>query len=97
MSAVRWTVNTGNVATTLSRRTMLQVTAAANHRLKVTTVGIFFEGVSNTAKPIDVRILRQTDAGTPVATPTVQKLNPGDGETLQVSAGADYSAEPTAG
>jgi hypothetical protein len=97
MSGVRWTVNSGNVATTTSTRTILQVTAASNHRLLIKSAGIFFEGISNTAKPIHVRILRQTDAGTAVATPTVQKLNPGDDETLQVSAGANYSSEPTPG
>jgi hypothetical protein len=97
MSGVRFTVNSGNVATTTALRTMLQITAASNHRVQVKSVGIFFEGVSNTAKPIHVRILRQTDAGTAVATPTVQKLNPGDAETLQTSAGANYSSEPTAG
>lgn len=85
------------VANTL--KTVLQLMTGSNQRTKLKKWGIFFDGISPSAEPIQVRLLRQTTAigGTPTAvTPMV--LVAGVAETPRASAA--YSAggtEPTAG
>lgn len=81
--------------TAATARTVLQLVAAANQRVKVTSWGVFFDGVSVTAEPIVVALEKQTTAGTMSAlTPT--KLTPGS-ETLQTTAQHTATAEPTSG
>lgn len=97
MSGVRFSVNSGNIATgTPGPTTMLQVVAAANHRVKVNEIGVSFEGIDPEGQPILVEILRQTTAGTSSAATPV-KINPADDETLQVTAIKAATVEPTAG
>ena len=76
-------------------KTVMQLVAPANQRLKVARVGVFFNGTSTTAQPVQVRVLRQTSAGTMSALTPV-KLNNSDGETIQSTAQQNASAEPTA-
>lgn len=76
-------------------KTVIQVVAAANHRVKIKRWGVFFDGVSATEAPVEVRLLRQTTAGTmsaltPVALDTAA-------ETIQTTAQHTATAEPTAG
>jgi len=74
--------------------TVLQLVAAANHRVLVVEWGISFDGTVNTNEPVTVELLLQTNAGTSSSL-TVQKMNEGDNETLQTTALQDFAAEPT--
>lgn len=77
-------------------KTVLQVVAASNHRIKISGWGVAFKGTSPTDTPVRVRLLRQTTAGT-MSSATVVKNNDADDETLQVTAQYNATAEPTAG
>lgn len=95
MSGVKWACTTAEIAlAAATAKTVLQVVAPTNQRLLVTRVGLFFDGISTTAEPVQVRILRQTTAGTSsVNTPV--KRNFGDNETLQTTARDNFTVEPT--
>ena len=79
-------------------KTVAQLKSLANQRLKLLKWGLFFDGTSPSAEPVQVRLLRQTTVigGTPTAVTPV-RINTGS-ETIQSSFA--YSAggtEPTAG
>lgn len=76
-------------------KTVLQVVAPANHRVVLKRWGVFCDGVSPTAEPVQVRLLRQTTAGT-MSAATPRKMD-GYAETIQSTAQKTASAEPTAG
>lgn len=78
-------------------KTVAQLKSLANQRLKLIKWGVSFDGVSPSAEPVQVRLLRQTTVigGTPTAVTPV-KINIGS-ETIQSTFA--YSAggsEPTA-
>lgn len=76
-------------------KTVVQIVAPANQRLKVVSWGVFFDGTSPSAEPVQVRLLRQTTAGTMTA---LTPVNQGVGsETIQSTAQHTATAEPTAG
>lgn len=76
-------------------KTILQVVAAAQQRGDLRAVAIGFDGVSPTAEPFTVEILRQTTAGTmSAATPVKDSAG---AETIQFTAQKNATAEPTAG
>ena len=83
------------VATTA--KTVIQAVAAANHRIKILRWGVFFDGTSVTAEPVQVRLLRQTTAGTMTSLSPVLVAPAGAAETIQTTAQHSASAEPTAG
>lgn len=77
-------------------KTILQLTAPTNHRLKLLRWKVSFDGVSPTAEPAQVRLLRQTSAG------TMSSLNPvkqddSIAETMLSTGQTNATAEPTAG
>lgn len=76
-------------------KTVLQLIAPANQRLKLLRWGLYFDGTSATDEPVYVRLLRQTTAGTMSAL-TIVKNNAGDAETLQGTAQHTATVEPTA-
>ncbi len=76
--------------------TVLQLVAAANHRVKVKEWGVFFDGVSVTAEPVLVEIVRQSTAGTSSALTPV-KVDDSLPETLQTTARDKVTVEPTTG
>ncbi len=93
MSAIHGSANTAEVAlAAATAKTVLQLVAAANHRVKVKSWGVSFDGISETAAPVVVELLRQTDAGTMSAL-TPQKTRPAS-ETLQTTAQHTATAEP---
>jgi len=94
MSGILASAQTGEIATGTAKKTLLQLLAPANQRLKVKEISVSFDGISNTDEPVNVQILRQTTAGTMTAL-TPQKLNESDGETLQGTAQHTATAEPT--
>lgn len=96
MAGVGFAATTAEIATGTSIKTLLQVVAAANHRIKIVEWSISFQGITATGAPILVEVLRQTTAGTTSAL-TPRKLDDSADETLQVTARHDASAEPTDG
>lgn len=96
MAGVRWNAVTGEIATGTAAKTLLQVVAASNHRIKIDRLSVSFKGTSATDAPIKVRVLRQTTAGT-MSSLTLTKGNDSDDETLQTTAQHTATAEPAAG
>jgi hypothetical protein len=96
MAGVLFHGNSTPVASTTSAKTLIQLVAAANVRVKVLEWSVSFAGTSNTATPVQVDIVRQSDAGTSSAL-TLVKNNESDGETLQTTALQTITAEPTTG
>jgi hypothetical protein len=96
MAGILASAQTAEVETGTSLKTILQIIAAANHRIKIKEISVSFTGTSNTAAPILVQVCRNTDAGT-LSSLTPQKLNPADDETLQTTAAHTATAEPTIG
>jgi hypothetical protein len=76
--------------------TIIQLVAPANHRVRVLGWGVFFDSVSPTAEPVQVRLLRQSTAGSGTSLALV-KLDDSLAETLQTTALQDFIFEPTAG
>lgn len=101
MACNRFKARTDPVATGTSAKTILQVVAAANHAVRIDEISIAFQGQTNTAAPIQVDYIRQTNAGTLGTSTSTIKKDPSDwGETMQTSildGGTGYSAEPSAG
>jgi len=80
--------------TAATAKTVLQLKAPTNHRVKILGWGVFFDGISATAEPVVVRVLRQTTTG------TMSALTPGQvipvAETILTTAAHTATAEPTA-
>lgn len=96
MAGVNFRGSTIQITTGTSLKTILQLIAASNHRVKNVYFTISFEGVTPTDAPIQVRILKQTTAGTSTGALTLVKDNAADDETIQTTANYGMSAEPTA-
>lgn len=96
MSGVRFNAQTAPIATGTALKTLLQLIAAANHRVKVEEISLSFSGIDNTGLPILVQIIRQTDAGTMSAL-TPEKIISGDDDTLQTTAQHTATVEPSLG
>lgn len=78
-------------------KTLIQIVAASNHRIKITDYGVFLTGTASSTPPsAKVRVLRQTTAGSMSALSAV-KNNPTDDETLQTTGQHTATSEPTAG
>lgn len=88
--------NTVQIATGTSAKTILQIVAASNHAVLVHEWSISFEGVSNTAAPIEVVLMRQTTAGTMSSLTLVKDPDDWD-ETIQTTAQHTSTSEPTSG
>ncbi len=76
-------------------KTVLHILAPANQRLKVLGIGVFFDGVNVIGQPVEIRLLRQTDAGT-MSSATPRKIDTYS-ETIQSTATKTATAEPSAG
>lgn len=84
--------------TAATTRTLLQVLAPTNHRVKLTKLSVTCEGVVVTDTPILIELLRQTTAGTMTAITERVIDPPGADETPQtVGTHSATSTEPTAG
>jgi hypothetical protein len=77
-------------------KTVLMLKAAANHRDKLEGISISFKGAVPTDTPVRYRIIRPTTDGTSTAV-TITKKDPSAGETIQSTAGKNFTVEPTAG
>jgi hypothetical protein len=97
MSAFIGIATTAEIAlTAATAKTIMQLVAASNHRVKLLEWGVYFDGTSTTAEPVQVRLLRQTTAGT-MSSLTPTKNDDSLAETLQTTAQHTATAEPTAG
>lgn len=96
MAGVGWKATTVPLATGTAVKTILQVVAPTNQALLIHEWSVSFEGVSNTALPINVELTRQSTAGTTSANTPVLAPD-GGGETLQVTARDNATVEPTSG
>lgn len=96
MAGNRFKAVTGQISTGTSAKTLLQIVAATNQKVLIDEISISFNGVSTTAEPIKVDVLRQTTAGTMSALTLVKDPDDFD-ETIQTTAQHTASAEPTAG
>lgn len=95
MAGIRFRVSSGEEGLGGgTAETVLQVVAAANHRVKITEYTISFKGTSATDTPVRCRIFRQTGAGTSSAA-TVNKDDASVDETLQTTARSQVTVEPT--
>lgn len=76
--------------------TVLQLVAAANHRIKLLGFSASFDGASTTAVPVLVELVRQSTAGTSSAnTPT--KRDDSIADSLLTTARQQFTVEPTTG
>lgn len=97
MSALQAKITSGSVAlVAATAKTVLQVGAPANQRVKVLGIKLTADGVTSSAVPISVRILRQTTAGTMTSVTPVPVEKDLSGITIQSTGAKNASAEPTA-
>lgn len=97
MAALQGNAITAEVAlAAATAKTVIQVVAASNHAVKVLGWSVSFDGISSTAEPVVVVLMRQTTAGTMSALTPV-KVDPGRNETMQTTAQHTATAEPTSG
>src|SRR5437899_2482889 len=78
-----------------STKTLVQILAATNQRIKIGEGSLSFDGTSNTATPIQWDFVRQTSAGTLTNVTATHKLDPDIPETLQTTVKDTATAEPT--
>lgn len=97
MSSFIGILTTPEVALTAATElAVVKLTAPTNHRLKVLSYSVAFDGVSVTGEPVVVKLVRFTTAGTFTSlTPT--KNDDSLAETLQATAGYNASVAPTFG
>ena len=97
MSAFLGIAQTAEVGlTAATAKTVVQIVAPSNHRVKILGWGVFFDGTSTTAEPVQVTLSRQSTAGTMSALTPVP-LDDSLAETLQVTAQHTATVEPTTG
>ena len=96
MAGIKLIAQTAEVALAAGvAKTVLQVKAAANHRVLVKGWGVYFDGVSVAAEPVQVVMVRQTSAGTMTSlTPVALGVYT---ETIQMTAAHTATVEPTTG
>lgn len=75
-------------------KTVIELTAAANHRSHIEVVSFFFDGKVVTDEPVVVEMLDVGTTGTGTAG-TEEKVNRGDGEAIQTSFKYNFTVEPT--
>lgn len=81
--------------TAATAKTVIQLVAPTNQRLKLKRWGVFFDGITSGDAPVQVRLLRQTTAGTMSSLTPVKQV--AGSETVQATAQHTATAEPTAG
>ena len=97
MAGILYQVNSGEVAlTAATAKSVLQVKAPANQRVLIRVVRLFGKApAGGTDTPVKVRMTRNAaNFGTGTAA-TPAKNNPADTETIQTTAFANFTAEPT--
>ncbi len=97
MARLNASIRTAEIALSAATpKTVLQLIAPTNHRVAITSFGVFFDGTSVTAEPVVVRVLRQSSAGT-MSTQVAAAMDGSVTETILSTAQYNATAEPTAG
>ena len=97
MAAFIGTATTAEVAlTAATAKTTIQAVAATNHRVKILAWGVYFDGTSSSAEPVQVVMMRQTTAGTASALTPV-KNDDSIADTLLTTFQHTATVEPTSG
>lgn len=96
MADMNFIARVAGVASGTAAKTLIQLLAPTNQRVKIKEVGIGLHGTSNVAEPITVDLLRQTTAGTASAL-ALAKEDDTRPEAIQTTAQQTVTAEPTAG
>lgn len=95
MAGVLCVAQTAEIAlTAATAKTVIQIVSPSNHAVEIKRWGVFFDGTSATAEPVQVRLLKQTTAGTMSALTPVRLSGPA--VTVQTSAQHTATVEPTA-
>jgi hypothetical protein len=95
MSGVGFYMTTGEVAlSAATAKTVIEVTAAANHRAVIKKIHLWFKGVSVTDESVTVDLIRIATTGTGSAGTPV-KRDPDMPETLAVDFKHTFTVEPT--
>lgn len=95
MAGLLCIAQTAEVAlTAATAKTVMQIVAPTNQRLRLKRWGVFFDGVSAADAPVQVRLLRQTTAGTMTSLTPVKQV--AGSETVQTTAQHTATVEPTA-
>jgi hypothetical protein len=95
--AARYTVETtGDVAlSAATAKTILSVICAANAPLRLTEIGVSFDGVTATAEPVTVELCSSTQATAGTSTSQTPVQTGGPTRTAQAGGARNYTAEPT--
>jgi hypothetical protein len=96
MSAGYVAETNGDVAlSAATAKTILNVINAANSLIRLTELGVSFDGTSSSAEPVTVELCSSTQAtaGTSTSHTIVQCRGPT--RTVQATAARNYTAEPT--
>jgi hypothetical protein len=97
MAAIYFSAATAAVSlSAATAKTVLQIVAPSNQRVRVNKFSVSFNGTSATAEPVYVRILKQTTAGT-MTSLTPRALVPlVSGEAINTTAQHTATVEPSA-
>lgn len=97
MSDMKLSVTSGEVALVNGvAKTVLQIKAATNQRIKASGITVSFKGVDPTNAPVRVKVQRTTTDGASTSV-TPKKKDPAMAEAIQTTAGANFTTEPTPG
>lgn len=83
--------------TAATAKTVLQIKAPTNQRVAVRQISVSFDGASNTAVPVIVKVVRQTTAGTTSSSATIKAKDNDISTAIQSTVLDGFSAEPTYG
>ncbi len=98
MAALQFSACTAAITLTgATAKTIVQILAPTNQRVKVLGWRVSFAGNSGTAVPVVVRVLYQTTAGTMSALTPKKTQRPVGSETIQTTALHTATVEPSAG
>ncbi|HKY47507.1 MAG TPA: hypothetical protein VJQ79_05925, partial [Acidimicrobiia bacterium] len=95
--AARYTVESnGDIAlTAATAKTILSVINAANGLIRITEIGVSFDGVTSSAEPVTVELCSCTQAGAGTSTSHTIAQVGGPTRTVQATGARNFTAEPT--
>lgn len=76
-------------------KTILNVINASNSLVRITEIGVFFDGVTSSAVPVLVELCRSTQATAGTSSSATIKQTRGAARTVQATGAYNYTAEPT--
>ena len=97
MAGIKFVAGVRNLDTgTAEPQTVIQITAASNHRVLIRAASISFRGTNTTEEPISVTLMHTDGDGTPISPETsyINKMDQDAAETLQTTVESGHTAEP---